>query len=146
MTVPQRISLVTLGVADVARSTAFYESLGWRRSSASVESTTFFNTVGPVLSLYGRAELAGDAGLSADSLAAGGPPAVTLAINLESTEAVDLTYAEWLAAGATSLRPPSAAPWGGYFCYVADPDGFVWELAHNPFFPLDDDGRLHAPG
>jgi catechol 2,3-dioxygenase-like lactoylglutathione lyase family enzyme len=144
MTVPQRISLVTLGVADVGRSTAFYESLGWKRSGASVESTTFFNTVGPVLSLYGRTDLAGDAGLTADGFA-GGRPAVTLAINLESREAVDAAHAVWLAAGATALRPPSAAPWGGYISYVADPDGFVWELAHNPFFPLDADGHLHAP-
>jgi catechol 2,3-dioxygenase-like lactoylglutathione lyase family enzyme len=155
MTVPQRISLVTLGVADVARSTAFYESLGWRRSSASVPSTTFFNTVGPVLTLFGHDDLAADAGLPAGGEAKGGDAeggaggrefrGVTLAINLESREAVDATYAEWVAAGATEVKAPEAMFWGGYSSYVADLDGHLWELAHNPGFTLDADGRLRAP-
>jgi hypothetical protein len=148
MTVPQRISLVTLGVADVARSTAFYESLGWRRSSASVPSTTFFNTAGPVLTLFGHDDLAADAGLpTGGSGATGGREfrGVTLAINLESREAVDATYAEWVAAGATEVKAPEAMFWGGYSSYVADPDGHVWELAHNPGFTLDAEGRLRAP-
>lgn len=148
MTVPQRISLVTLGVADVARSTAFYESLGWRRSSASVPSTTFFNTSGPVLTLFGHADLAADAHVPAsDSAAPGGREfrGVTLAVNLESREAVDAAYAEWVAAGATEVKAPEAVFWGGYSSYVADPDGHLWELAHNPGFTLDAEGRLRAP-
>ena len=142
MPVPQRISLVTLGVADVARSTAFYESLGWRRSPASVESTTFFNTEGPVLTLFGRADLAADAGVPADG---GGFRGVTLAINVASRDQVDRTWAEWVDAGATPVKPPEAAPWGGYSSYVADPDGHLWEIAHNPYFEIGDDGLLRAP-
>jgi predicted lactoylglutathione lyase len=142
MAVPQRISLLTLGVADVARATAFYESLGWRRSSASVESTTFFNTAGTVLSLYGRDDLAADAGVSSEG---SGFRAVTVAINVESREAVDAVFAEWVAAGATPLQEPAAAAWGGYIAYVADLDGHVWEFAHNPYFELDDSGVLRAP-
>jgi catechol 2,3-dioxygenase-like lactoylglutathione lyase family enzyme len=148
MTVPQRISLVTLGVADVARSTAFYESLGWRRSSASVPSTTFFNTAGPVLTLFGHDDLAADARLSAGgsaATAARGFRGVTLAITLESRDAVDAAYAEWVAAGATEVKAPEAVFWGGYSSYVADPDGHLWELAHNPGFTLDAEGRLRAP-
>jgi catechol 2,3-dioxygenase-like lactoylglutathione lyase family enzyme len=148
MTVPQRISLVTLGVADVARSTAFYESLGWRRSSASVPSTTFFNTAGPVLTLFGHDDLAADARLPAGgsaATAARGFRGVTLAINLESRDAVDAAYAEWVAAGATEVKAPEAVFWGGYSSYVADPDGHLWELAHNPGFTLDAEGRLRAP-
>jgi catechol 2,3-dioxygenase-like lactoylglutathione lyase family enzyme len=148
MTVPQRISLVTLGVADVARSTAFYESLGWRRSSASVPSTTFFNTAGPVLTLFGHDDLAADAHLPAGGSAATGARGfrgVTLAINLESRDAVDAAYAEWVAAGATEVKAPEAVFWGGYSSYVADPDGHLWELAHNPGFTLDAEGRLRAP-
>ena len=146
MAVPQRITLVTLGVADVARSTAFYESLGWRRAGASVESTTFFNTAGPVVSLFGVDDLAVDAGMAPGSLVGAGRLPVTLAINLESPDAVDAAYAEWVAAGGTPVRSPSAAAWGGYTSYVADPDGHLWELAHNPFFPLDADGHMTAPG
>ena len=144
MTVPQRITLVTLGVSDVARSTAFYESLGWRRAGASVASTTFFNTAGPVVSLFGLDDLTADAGLAPGSLDAPGRAPVTLAINLESRESVDAAYADWVAAGGAPVRPPAAADWGGYTSYVADPDGHLWELAHNPFFPLDAEGRMTA--
>ena len=93
MPVPQRISLLTLGVADVARATAFYESLGWRRSAASVESTTFFNTAGPILTLFGREDLADDAGVSPEG---SGFRAVSVAINLESRAAVDAAVRSFL--------------------------------------------------
>jgi uncharacterized protein len=146
MAVPQRISLVTLAVTDVARSTSFYESLGWRRSSASVESTTFFNTTGPVLTLWGHDDLAADAGVPpGDRYGPGWFRGVSLAINFESREAVDAAYGEWVAAGAAELKRPEATAWGGYSSYVADPDGHLWELAHNPGFMLDRDGRLLAP-
>jgi predicted lactoylglutathione lyase len=140
--VPQRISLLTLGVADVARATAFFESLGWRRSSASVESTTFFNTAGPILTLFGREDLADDAGVSPEG---SGFRAVSVAINLESREAVDAAFAEWVAAGATPVKQPVAMVWGGYSSYVADLDGHLWELAHNPHFEFDVSGVVRAP-
>jgi catechol 2,3-dioxygenase-like lactoylglutathione lyase family enzyme len=134
--VPARISLVTLGVADVARSTAFYESLGWRRSSASLPVITFFNTSGPVLALFGRDDLAEDAAVDP---AGSGFRAVTLSINVESASAVDATYGEW-------VRPPVPAVFeGGRIAYVADLDGHLWEIAHNPYFPFDDGGRARAP-
>ncbi len=142
MTVPARISIVTLGVADVARSTAFYEALGWPRSSASQESVTFINTSGPVLALFGRAELAEDAAVPDDG---GGFRGVTLAINLGSPAEVDEMFAAWVDAGATAIKPPESVFWGGYSSYVADPDGHLWELAHNPYFPMDDAGRVRAP-
>ncbi len=142
MPVPQRISLLTLGVADVARATAFYESLGWRRSGASVESTTFFNTAGPILTLFGREDLADDAGVSPEG---SGFRAVSVAINLESREAVDAAFAEWVAAGATPVKQPIEVFWGGYSSYVADLDGHLWELAHNPYFEIDESGVVRAP-
>ncbi len=146
MAVPQRVTLVTLGVTDVARSTAFYESLGWRRSSASVESTTFFNTAGPVLTLWGHDDLAADAGVPpGDRRGAGWFRGVSLAINLDSRDAVDTAFAEWVAAGATALHHPEATSWGGYSSYVADPDGHLWEIAHNPGFTLAEDGSLVLP-
>lgn len=143
MATPARISLVTLGVADVTAATAFYESLGWRRSSASMPVITFFNMVGPVLTLFGRDDLAEDATVSADG---GGFRGVTLSINLESADAVDEAHREWVAAGAASVRPPGPAVFeGGRIAYVADPDGHLWEFAHNPHFPIDAEGRARAP-
>ena len=142
MPVPQRISLLTLGVADVARATAFYESLGWSRSGASVESTTVVNTAGPILTLFGREDLADDAGVSPEG---SGFRAVSVAINLESREAVDAAFAEWVTAGATPIKPPVEVFWGGYTSYVADLDGHLWELAHNPYFEIDESGLVRAP-
>jgi hypothetical protein len=130
-------------VADVARSTGFYEALGWRRSSASLPVITFFNTSGPVLALFGRDDLAADATVDP---AGEGFRGVTLSINVESPEAVDATYDEWVAAGATTVRAPVPAVFdGGRIAYVADPDGHLWEIAHNPYFPLDEAGRATAP-
>lgn len=144
MAVPQRISLVTLGVADVAASTAFYERLGWARSSASVEGgVTFFATPGGVVALWGAAELAADAG-SADGAAA--PGGVALAINLGSPAEVDAAMEAWVAAGGSIARLATPTEWGGYSGYVADPDGHRWEFAHNPFWPLDERGLPTLPG
>ena len=143
MAVPNRITLVTLGVADVARAQAFYESLGWTASGASAEGqVAFFDTVGPVLSLYGIDHLARDASESPERAGFGG---VTIAINVESPEEVDRLYDEWVAAGGTSKSAPVGAEWGGYIAFVADLDGYVWELAHNPHWPLNDDGSLTLP-
>lgn len=139
----QRVSIVTLGVASVPAARRFYEALGWRASSASQgDDVAFFQMNGAALSLFGRAALAADAG-TADSQP--GFPGVTLAQNLASPAAVDAAYAQALAAGATALKTPQTAFWGGYSGYFSDPDGHVWELAHNPFFPLDAAGNLLLP-
>ena len=143
MTVPARISLVTLGVADVARSTAFYESLGWRRSSSSQDGdVTFFAMQGSALALYGREPLAEDAGVSPSG---DGFRAVTIALNCDSPAEVDQVVSEWLASGALLVKAPESVFWGGYSGYVADPDGHLWEIAHNPHSPNDADGRMQIP-
>ena len=139
MTVPNRLSIVTFGVADVVRSTKFYESLGWRRSSSSMDTITFFQMQGSILGLYERGDLADDAGVSADGVGFRG---VTVALNVASTDEVDAVFAEWVEAGATPVKPPEEVFWGGYSSYVADPDGHLWEIAHNPYASIDSDGRL----
>ncbi len=142
MTVPNRISIITLGVADLGRATAFYESLGWR-NSATAPSIAFFETQGSVLGLYEWSALADDAKVPSEG---SGFRGVALAMNLASPDEVDLVFAEWLAAGATSVVEPHKAFWGGYSSYVADLDGHLWELAHNPYATLDADGRLVMGG
>ena len=134
--------MVTLGVADVARSTSFYESLGWRRSSASEGSITFFSMQGSALALFQREALADDARVSADGT---GFRAVTIALNCDSRAEVDEVFAAWVAAGAVAVKQPESAPWGGYSSYVADPDGHLWEIAHNPYSPNDADGLMSLP-
>ncbi|MEO6652690.1 MAG: VOC family protein [Ilumatobacteraceae bacterium] len=142
MTVPQRLTMVTLGVTDVARATSFYESLGWRRSSASQETITFFSMQGSALGLFERVMLAGDAGV--DALGSGFR-GVTVALNCDSRAEVDAVFAEWVAAGATPVKQPEAVEWGGYSSYVADLDGHLWELAHNPFSENNADGHMQLP-
>jgi uncharacterized protein len=140
MTVPQRVSLVTLGVADVTASSAFYERLGWRRSGASVDGdATFIRTPGAILGLWSAEELVKDAG-RVGAPVSDGFRGVALAINVASSAEVDAVIAAWVAAGGTITRPAAATDWGGYSGYVADPDGHAWEIAHNPFWPLDERG------
>ena len=139
MAVPARLSIVTLGVADLAEATAFYESLGWRRSSASQDSITFFQLEGSVLGLYEWNALADDASVTADG---SGFRGVTCALNLQSAAEVDAAYAEWVAVGGRAVHPPRTAVWGGYSSYVADLDGHLWEIAHNPYATIGADGRL----
>ncbi|MDY0872999.1 VOC family protein [Dongia rigui] len=136
-----RVSLVTLGVGDLARARRFYETgLGWKVSGASNEHVVFIQLGGGVaLGLFGRSALAEDAHL-AD--AGTGFSGITLAQNLESKEAVDRAMDLAVAAGATVLKKPQDVFWGGYSGYFADPEGHVWELAWNPFFPLSDDGGI----
>ena len=139
----QRLTIVTLGVASVPDARRFYEKLGWTASSASQgDDVAFFQMNGTALSLFGRSALAADAAI-ADSRP--GFSGVTLAQNLDSPRAVDDAYARALAAGATALKRPETAFWGGYSGYFSDPDGHIWELAHNPFFPLDADRNLVLP-
>jgi uncharacterized protein len=137
-----RISLITLGVADLGRARAFYEALGWRASGASTPDVAFFHGNGLALALYGRGALAVDAAVPDEPTGFSG---VTLAHNARSKSEADQVFAEALAAGAKPLKPPHDTLWGGYSGYFADPDGHLWEVAWNPFFPLDADGNLHLP-
>lgn len=142
MAFDRRISLITLGVADVEASAVFYERLGWSRSTASQGHIVFIRLKGLVLALFPRHELAKDAGI-ADT-----PPGfsgVTLAHNLESPQAVDDAFALAVEAGAKAVKAPEKVFWGGYSGYFADPDGHMWELAHNPFAPLDENGHMVLP-
>ena len=138
-----RISLVTLGVADLARARRFYQALlGIAPSTASAETVVFFQLGGMALSLYGRAALAEDAQVS-DS-----PPGfagVTLAHNVRSEAEVDQVLAHAVSCGARLVKPGQKVFWGGYSGYFADPDEHLWEVAHNPYFPMDDMGRLSLP-
>ena len=142
MSFDPRISMITLGVADIAASTAFYEKLGFEKSSASQESVTFFKMKGTVLGLFGRAALAADAGVEETG---SGFRAVTLAHNLASEAAVDEAFAHALACGATAVKEPEKVFWGGYSGYFADPDGHLWELAFNPFAANDENGFMQLP-
>ena len=135
-----RITLITLGVRDVAASAAFYQRLGWRRSSAGDATVAFFQLGPVVLSLFGAAALREDAHLPASVQPGAG--AVTLAQNVDSPAAVDACLQDAVAAGATLLKPGQLVFWGGYSGYFADPDGHPWEIAHNPFFPLDASGQI----
>ncbi len=145
MSVPGVISLVTLAVADVRASTAFYQALGFELSPASVEGdVSFFRTAGGLLGLYGADDLRRDARAGA-AAAPGTFRGVTLAINVPDRSAVDAALAAARAAGATIAKPAKATEWGGYHGYFADPDGHLWEIAHNPFWPIGDDGRPQLP-
>ena len=138
----QRISLVTLGVTDLERSRVFYERLGWKRSLRKAEGVVFFQVGGMVLALWPRTELAQDANLSAEGHGFRG---ISLAHNVRNREEVDSVLAEAQAAGATLLKPPQEAFWGGYYGYFADPDGIPWEVAWNPSFPMAEDGSIRIP-
>ena len=138
----QNISFITLGVADLARSRAFYQALGWRESSASQDGVAFFQAGSVVFGLFPRANLAEDAGVAA---AGSGFAGFALAHNVDSEAAVRALLDEAVAAGATLVRPADKVFWGGYRGYFADPDGFLWEVCHNPFMPLDADGSIRLP-
>jgi catechol 2,3-dioxygenase-like lactoylglutathione lyase family enzyme len=138
----QRVSIVTLGVSDLQRSREFYERLGWRRSMANTEGIAFFQTGGMALALYPRHELAKDANVSAHG---GGFPGISLAHNARTRAAVDAVLQEAVAAGAKLVKPAEEAFWGGYSGYFSDPDGFLWEVAWNPSFPIAEDGSIRIP-
>jgi uncharacterized protein len=138
----QRVSIVTLGVAELKRSREFYERLGWRRSMAKAEGVAFFQAGGMALALYPRHELAKDANIAADGQGFSG---MALAYNARNREEVDSVLAEAEAAGAKILKPAQEAFWGGYSGYFSDLDGFSWEIAWNPSFPIAADGSIHIP-
>jgi predicted lactoylglutathione lyase len=136
--VEQRISLVTLGVADVARARAFYEALGWQTNAAPDDDVVFFQSGGMILAIWGRDQLAEDSGVED----AGGWGGVTLAYNARSPEEVDAVLAEAERAGARIPRAGGATFWGGYSGIFVDPDGHPWEVAHNPHWTLAEDGSV----
>jgi predicted lactoylglutathione lyase len=139
-----RVSLVTLAVRDVERSTAFYVALGWHLSSASVPGeVSFFKTQGGLLAIWGHQALADDADLPAGSVPA--YRGASYAVNLESRELVDELLRLATEAGGMVARPAQETDWGGYNGYFLDPDGHLWEAAHNPGWPIGPDGVSHLP-
>ena len=132
----QRLSLVTLGVADLARARAFYEALGWVTRAAPADDVVFFQTGGMIVGLWSRDRLAEDSGV----VDGGGWGGVTLALNVRSPGEVDAAIADARAAGAHIARDGAETFWGGYSGVFVDPDGHPWEVAHNPHWTIGDDG------
>ena len=135
----QRLSLITLGVADVSRAQAFYEALGWRMDGGvdnEEDHVAFFQAGGMIVALWGRAKLAADSGVEDG----GGWGGVTLAYNVRSPQEVDAVIEEARAAGARIPRAGAETFWGGYSGVFVDPDGHPWEVAHNPRWTVHDDG------
>jgi len=139
---PQRLSMTTLGVGNVAGSRAFYERLGFRAAGFESDDVCFFDMHGTILGLYGRKPLAEDADVQAEGY---GFRAVTCALNLDSEAAVDAALALAADAGAAIVKPAEKVFWGGYSGYFTDPDGHLWEVAYNPIFQLDEHGRIVLP-
>jgi uncharacterized protein len=137
----QRVSLITLGVADVGAARRFYESLDWQ--CQEVEETVFVQAGGSAVVLWGREKLADDAGI--EDTGSDGFGGVALAQNVRSREEVDAVVAAARAAGATITKPAAETFYGGYAAYFADLDGHLWEIAHNPGFTLKEDGSLVLP-
>lgn len=136
----QRLTLITLGVADVKRATDFYEQkFGWRKAASSKDDITFFMLNGIMLSLFKRESLAEDAAVSSTGT---GFKGFTLAWNARSETEVDALVGDLKSKGATVVKEPERVFWGGYSGYVADVDGNLWEIAFNPFLPMDEHGNL----
>ncbi len=138
----QKLNLITLGVADIARAAAFYEKLGWKRSPASMDDLILFPLGGMVLALYPRTLLADDATVPQEGT---GFPGITLSYNAKDEAEVDAVLAEAAAAGASIVKPAQKVFWGGYSGYFEDPDGHLIEVAHNPFWKLDADDNVALP-
>jgi uncharacterized glyoxalase superfamily protein PhnB len=138
----QRLSLITLGVADFDRALQFYEALGWKKSPASQGDVAFFQLNGMALALYPADLLAEDAKVGPKAAGFGG---ITLAINVPRKEDVAPLLEAAVRAGGTLLKPAQDAFWGGHTGYFADPDGYPWEVAWNPGFTLLADGSLRLP-
>jgi len=134
----QRLSLVTLGVADLERASRFYRAMGWQPAPEQ-PGVVFFQLNGLVLGLWSRTALAADANLALNERGFGG---MTLAYNTRSRDEVDAVLKEAERAGARILKPAEEAFWGGYSGYFADPDGHPWEVAWNPFWTIGKDGGI----
>jgi predicted lactoylglutathione lyase len=141
----QRLSIITRGVANLKRSREFYERLGWRRSMAKAEGLVFFQTGGRALALYPREELAKHASVANVATDGDGFRGITVAYNARNRADVDSVLKEAEAAGAKIFKPAQEAVWGGYSGCFSDPDGFLWEVAWNPFFPMAENGRIQIP-
>jgi predicted lactoylglutathione lyase len=139
MSIPARLNIVTLGVADVARSARFYEALGWQRRASSMDEIVWFATADSYLGIFGWHDLAEDANLVEPTRGSFG--GITLAINVETAEMVDAALDEAVAAGGSILKPGTELSFG-YNAYFADPDGHPWEVCYNPSFPIGPDGRI----
>jgi catechol 2,3-dioxygenase-like lactoylglutathione lyase family enzyme len=137
----QRVSLITLGVRDLARARSFYEALGWTTRAGAEDDVVFFQTAGMVVALWDRAALAEDSGVED----AGGWGGVTLAYNVRSPAEVDEVIEEARSAGAEIVREPDEAFWGGYSAAFTDPEGHAWEVAHNPRWTIHEDGSVELP-
>lgn len=139
---PQHVAVLTLAVSDLARARSFYEDgFGWQAQFTDGD-VVFYQLQGSVLALWRRESLAADAHLDAAQLRPGG---VSIAHNVGSPEAVDAVVTAALAAGGRLVRAAERAPWGGYTAYIADPEGHLWEFAHNPGWHLFPDGRVEIP-
>lgn len=135
----QRVTLITLSVADLARSREFYQQLGWTEADGGNDKIAFYRFHGQFLSLYDRNSLVADIGLPIKERATG---SIALSTNYPSEAEVDAAYELAVEAGAVQLTLPAKTDWGGYSGNYTDPDGHLWEVAHNPFWPLDDAGQI----
>jgi len=135
---PQRVTLITLSVTDLDASRGFYQRLGWQEAEGGNDKIAFYKLRGLFLSLYSREALSEDIGAPIPEATG----AITLSTNYDSVEAVDTAYQTALDAGARAITPPEKVFWGGYSGNFADPDGHMWEVAHNPFWSFDADGYL----
>jgi uncharacterized protein len=140
--VDQRVSLITLGVADLGRAREFYQAMGWQPATAAADDVVFFQAGGMVVALWDRSRLAEDSAVRDG----GGWGGVTLAYNVGSPEAVDKVVGEARAAGGVIGREPARTFWGGYSGVFIDPDGHPWEVAHNPGWTLHPDGTVSLSG
>jgi len=137
----QRLSLITLGVSDLGRARRFYEALGWKSGAAPDDDVVFFQAGGMIVALWGRDQLAEDSAVDVGS----GWGGITLAFNTRSPQEVDDVIQEARGAGATIGREPGETFWGGYSAVFIDPDGYPWEVAHNPRWTIDADGSVTLP-
>jgi len=136
----QHLHLITLGVSNFEHSYKFYtETLGWKPSSASQDDVAFFQAGGVVFAIYPREKLAEDALTSPEGSGFAG---ITLANNAKSEGEVDEIIRDLEAKSVQIAKQPQKVFWGGYSSYFADPDGYIWEVAYNPFFPFDENGNL----
>jgi uncharacterized protein len=137
----QRVSLITLGVSDLARARAFYEGVGWTTRADPGDDVVFFQAGGTIVALWDRAQLAEDSAVTDG----GGWGGITLAYNTRSPEEVDTVIEQARAAGATIPREPAKTFWGGYSGIFVDPEGHAWEVAHNPRWTINEDGTVSLP-
>jgi predicted lactoylglutathione lyase len=135
----QRVTLITLSVADIAKSRRFYEALGWVEADGGNDKIAFYKLDGQFMALYDRRALVADLGIPIKQRATG---AIALSTNYPTEAEVDATYGAAVKAGALPIVTPAKTEWGGYAGSYADPDGHLWELAVNPFWPLDDSGSV----